>query len=185
MLASVARQRFACKPYRGGRCDGAARPYAPVCAHKVRVRARPASQRPKPCGFWAATPHPSAGERMPLPDWHALPSGRGSPPFGRFLRNRLPGTGWGDVQNLADRLDPMTNALIVNEADHGLNGRSSSRCLAAVCMHSPTGGCAKQALALRSVSLACRCWRNARSSSLILSRSALVAPSRPALSRSA
>ena len=33
---------------------------------------------------------------------------------------------WGDRQHLADRLDPMRLAVIVNERDHRLNGRSSS-----------------------------------------------------------
>ena len=34
--------------------------------------------------------------------------------------------GWGDRQHLADRLDPMFPALIVDERDHGLCRRSSS-----------------------------------------------------------
>ena len=33
---------------------------------------------------------------------------------------------WGDRQNLADRLDPMRLAMIVDKRDHRLNGRSSS-----------------------------------------------------------
>jgi hypothetical protein len=33
---------------------------------------------------------------------------------------------WGDRQNLADRLDPMGGAVIVDEGDHRFNGRSSS-----------------------------------------------------------
>ena len=33
---------------------------------------------------------------------------------------------WGDRQHLADRLDPMRLAVIVDERDHGLNRRSSS-----------------------------------------------------------
>jgi hypothetical protein len=32
----------------------------------------------------------------------------------------------GDWQHLADRLDPMRLAVIVNERDHRLNGRSTS-----------------------------------------------------------
>jgi len=32
----------------------------------------------------------------------------------------------GDRQNLADRLDPVRLAMIVDEGDHGLNRRSSS-----------------------------------------------------------
>jgi len=34
--------------------------------------------------------------------------------------------GRGDRQHLADRLDPMRLAVIVDEGDHGLNRRSSS-----------------------------------------------------------
>ena len=34
--------------------------------------------------------------------------------------------GRGDRQNLADRLDPMVSTMIIDEADHLLNGRSSS-----------------------------------------------------------
>ena len=34
--------------------------------------------------------------------------------------------GWGDRQNLADRLDPVGFPVIVDKADHRLNGRSSS-----------------------------------------------------------
>jgi hypothetical protein len=49
----------------------------------------------------------------------------------------------GDLQHLADRLDPMRLAMIVNEGDHGLYRRSSS-------------AIAKYALALRRISLACR-----------------------------
>jgi len=33
---------------------------------------------------------------------------------------------WGDRQKLADRLDPMDGAMIIDERDHLLNGRSSS-----------------------------------------------------------
>jgi hypothetical protein len=32
----------------------------------------------------------------------------------------------GDRQNLADRLDPVDGAVLVDEGDHGLNRRSSS-----------------------------------------------------------
>lgn len=48
----------------------------------------------------------------------------------------------GDRQHLADRLDPMRLPVIVDERDHGLNGRSSS-------------AWAKYADALRRISLAC------------------------------
>ena len=43
-------------------------------------------------------------------------------PLGRVIVIRR----WGDRQHLADRLDPMRLALIVNKRDHRLNGRSSS-----------------------------------------------------------
>ena len=65
----------------------------------------------------------------------------------------------GDRQHLADRLDPIRPAMIVDERDHGLNRRSSS-------------AWAKYADALRRISLACRSSRFSRSSAL--SRSAIV-----------
>ena len=57
----------------------------------------------------------------------------------------------GDRQHLADRLDPIRLAVIVDEGDHGLNRRSSS-------------AWAKYADALRRISLACRSSRFSRSS---------------------
>ena len=63
----------------------------------------------------------------------------------------------GDRQHLADRLNPVGGAVIVNEGDHRLNGRSSS-------------AWAKYAEALRRISLACRSSRFSRSSAF--SRSA-------------
>jgi hypothetical protein len=43
-------------------------------------------------------------------------------PFGDVIVIRR----WGDPQNPADRLDPMRIALIVDDCDHRLNGRSNS-----------------------------------------------------------
>jgi hypothetical protein len=62
---------------------------------------------------------------------------------------------WGDRQHLADRLDPIRPAVIVNERDHGLGRRSSS-------------ARAKYADALRNISLACRSSRFSRSKALSL-----------------
>src|ERR1700727_2572819 len=61
-----------------------------------------------------------------------------------------------DRQHLADRLDPMRLAVIVDEGNHGLNRRSSS-------------AWAKYALALRRISLACRSSRFSRSRASALS----------------
>jgi hypothetical protein len=33
---------------------------------------------------------------------------------------------WGDRQNPADRLDPISIPMLINKGDHRLNGRSSS-----------------------------------------------------------
>src|SRR5690606_1423875 len=74
--------------------------------------------------------------------------------------------GWGDRQNLADRLDPVMPSLIVDEGDHGLNRRSSS-------------AWAKYADALRRISLAWRNSRPSRSRSLIRRYSGLVGPDHP------
>jgi hypothetical protein len=49
--------------------------------------------------------------------------------------------GRGNRQDIADPLDPMIGALIFDERDHRMNGRSSS-------------ACAKYADALRRISLA-------------------------------
>jgi hypothetical protein len=43
-------------------------------------------------------------------------------PLGRMVIVRR----WGDRQQLADRLDPIRLAVIVDERDHGLDRRSSS-----------------------------------------------------------
>jgi len=66
----------------------------------------------------------------------------------------------------------MDGAVIVDERDHLLSGRSSS-------------AIAKYADALRRISLAWRSSRTSRSSALIRSRSPVVAPARAPLSRSA
>ena len=71
----------------------------------------------------------------------------------------------GDRQHPADRLDPVGGAVIVNEGDHRLNGRSSS-------------AWAKYADALRRISLAWRSSRTSRSRALICSRSSVVSPGR-------
>jgi hypothetical protein len=71
----------------------------------------------------------------------------------------------GDRQQLADRLDPVDGAMLVDEGDHGLDRRSSS-------------AIAKYALALRRISLAWRSSRFSRSSALMRSRSSVVGPAR-------
>ena len=80
--------------------------------------------------------------------------------------------GRGNRQNLADRLDPMCIALIVDEGDHRLNGRSSS-------------ACAKYADALRRISFACRSSRFSRSSAFSFSATSKDTPARLPLSTSA
>jgi hypothetical protein len=77
----------------------------------------------------------------------------------------------GDRQHLADRLDPMRLAVIVDERDHGLNRRSSS-------------AWAKYALALRRISLACRSSRFSRSRALSFVATSVGTPARTPLSRS-
>jgi hypothetical protein len=67
-------------------------------------------------------------------------------PLGRMVMI----AGRGDRQHLADRLDPVSLPVIVDERDHGLNRRSSS-------------AWAKYADALRKISLACRNSRFSRS----------------------
>src|SRR4051812_19024359 len=71
----------------------------------------------------------------------------------------------GDRQHLADRLDPVDGAVLVDEGDHFLNGRSSS-------------AWAKYADALRRISFAWRNSRTSRSSALIRSCSSVVGPDR-------
>src|SRR3954469_3691099 len=77
----------------------------------------------------------------------------------------------GDRQHLADRLDPVGIAVLVDERLHRLNGRSSS-------------AIAKYADAFRRISLACRSSRFSRSSALIRSRSSVLGPPRRPLSLS-
>ena len=78
----------------------------------------------------------------------------------------------GDRQNLADWLDPMRLAMIVDERNHGLNRRSSS-------------AWAKYALALRRISLACRSSRFSRSRAFSFVATSVGTPARAPLSRSA
>jgi hypothetical protein len=69
----------------------------------------------------------------------------------------------GNRQDLADRLDPINFAVIVNEFLHLLDGRSSS-------------AWAKYADALRKISLACRNSLTSRSKALIRSDSLASVP---------
>src|SRR5512144_43892 len=80
--------------------------------------------------------------------------------------------GRGDRQNLADRLDPMDPAMIVNEGDHVFERRSSS-------------AIAKYADALRGISFAWRSSRFSRSSAFSFSAIAVGMPARLPLSTSA
>jgi hypothetical protein len=94
-------------------------------------------------------------------------TGRVAPPGGMGVMG-----GWGDRQHLADRLDPIRPAVIVDEGDHGLDRRSSS-------------ARAEYADALRRISLAWRSSRFSRSNALMRSRSSVVGPARCPRSRSA
>src|SRR6202789_1429383 len=78
----------------------------------------------------------------------------------------------GDRQHIADWLDPMRLAMIVDERNHGLNRRSSS-------------AWAKYALALRRISLACRSSRFSRSRAFSFIATSVGTPARTPLSRSA
>src|SRR6478609_407599 len=78
----------------------------------------------------------------------------------------------GDRQHLANRLDPMRLAVIVDERDHGLNRRSSS-------------AWAKYAEALRRISLAWRSSRFSRSKALSFVATSVGTRARTPLSRSA
>ena len=69
----------------------------------------------------------------------------------------------GDLDDSADRLDPVFVAIRIDEADHGFHRRSSS-------------AWAKYALALRRISLAWRSSRFSRSSAFKRSRSSVVTP---------
>src|SRR5512135_1933324 len=82
-----------------------------------------------------------------------------------LLRNMTPIPGRGDLQYLADRLDPVGVAMPVDERPQDLSLRSSS-------------AWAKKALASLSISLARRNSFTSRSRDLIRSRSSLVTPSR-------
>ena len=78
-------------------------------------------------------------------------------------------TGATHASLLAGRLDPVDGAMLVDEGDHFLNGRSSS-------------AWAKYADALRRISFAWRSSRTSRSSALIRSCSSVVALALVALS---
>src|SRR5215510_1912832 len=78
----------------------------------------------------------------------------------------------GDRQLLADRLDPVLGAMLIDEQHHHFGRRSSS-------------AWAKKAAALRRISLARFNSRFSRSSCLRRSRSVLVSPARLPWSRSA
>jgi hypothetical protein len=69
----------------------------------------------------------------------------------------------GDRQHLADRLDPVGPAMVVDEGDHRFSGRSSS-------------AWAKYADALRRISLAWRSSRFSRSRALIRALSSVAEP---------
>ena len=68
--------------------------------------------------------------------------------------------GWGDRQDIADRLDPMKLTVIIDKRDHRLNGRSLPtrfrRCAASLegRRRGSSSACAKYADALRKISLA-------------------------------
>src|SRR5207237_9711306 len=98
----------------------------------------------------------------------------GNRPPGRSCRERCRGviSRCGNRQHLADRLDPIRPALIVDERDHGLCRRSSS-------------AWAKYADALRRISLACRSSRFSRSRAFSRAAISVVTPGARPLSRSA
>ena len=79
---------------------------------------------------------------------------------------------WGDRQNLADRLDPMDGAMVVDKRDHLLNGRSSS-------------AIAKYADPFLRISLAWRSSRFSRSSAFSFAATSVGTPARPPASTSA
>src|SRR5690606_25078612 len=82
-----------------------------------------------------------------------------------LARGIVPITRWGNLQHLADRLDPIGVAVMVNKLSQDLNRRSSS-------------ACAKNALASFRISLALRSSLTSRSRSLIRCCSPLVTPGR-------
>src|SRR5471032_15261 len=81
------------------------------------------------------------------------------------LRDVTPVAGRGDLQDFANRLDPIRLAVLVDERSHDLKRRSSS-------------AWAKNALARRRISFALRSSLLSRSSALRRSLSAVVVPSR-------
>ena len=88
----------------------------------------------------------------------------GATPSGVTLLGGItPVSRWGDLEHLADRLDPHRLAILVNEGVHNLLWRSSS-------------ARAKNALASWSISLAFRSSLTSRSSALMRCCSALVVP---------
>src|SRR5574344_2534368 len=102
-----------------------------------------------------------------------IPAQASRPPFRVGLAGGMLVVGRrGNRQYLADRLDPVGLAVVVDEGLHRLKRRSSS-------------AWAKYAEALRRISLACRSSRTSRSSALSRSRSGVVSPSRSPPSRSA
>ncbi len=80
-------------------------------------------------------------------------------------RRRTPVSRWGDLQHLADRLDPMRVPRLIDKRPHDLSRRSSS-------------AWAKNALASFSISLARRNSLTSRSSTLMRACSAVLRPSR-------
>jgi len=79
--------------------------------------------------------------------------------------------GWGDRPKPADRLDRIGIAMLVDEGNHRLNGRSSA-------------AWAKYADALRRISLACRSLRTSRSNASSFSAVSVGTPPRFPLSTS-
>jgi hypothetical protein len=143
-IVRISRSRCSAR-HRSLRAASAARPCArhrPRSSRRTRARSRASARRP-------ASPAPTA--------WPGSARGR----HGVVGR-------WGDRQHLADRLDPMRLAMIVDERDHGLNRRSSS-------------AWAKYALALRRISLACRSSRFSRSSAFSFAAMSVGTPGLPAV----
>jgi len=82
-----------------------------------------------------------------------------------LARGVVPVTRWGNLQHLADRLDPIGVTVTINKLSQDLNRRSSS-------------ACAKNALASFRISLALRSSLTSRSRSLMRCCSPLVTPGR-------
>jgi hypothetical protein len=104
-------------------------PRAAVYRHRVPQRG-PASPRPGPVGPMAdaALLEQIRAVMAASPfHWKAIArSGPGCGSPGSAPRTARAYRWTGDRQNLADRLDPVRLAVIVDERDHGLNRRSSS-----------------------------------------------------------